>query len=565
VYKAWIIPADRYIANSGDPNAIPTPLKVKGKQVGFQPDPGFGPPRDQVKTDNFKVKEFFPPEITVRKFHDINGDGIWDPGEPEIGVNQCVDPDGEIVSCAVGGGWPIDITEPTTVTNRYHTPVLIVAEPPGAWRVCEVLLPGWAQSASYLDGGPVKPPVRCVDVNVAGTSGESHEVIFGDFMPGAKHGQKFIDLNGNGQRDAGEGCPTDPHDVNYPGCVDVTVRLDGKDNLGNEVHLTTTTCGGSVPCPQGKPNGSYWFTGLWPGTYKVTVVEPEGFECSFPSSCHYDFTLVSGQVEEGNDFGDFSRAEIHGLKFHDLDGDGERREPGEPGIPDVAIHLDGTDGVGNPVHLITHTCSGTLVPDCMGEETGSYWFTGLRPGTYAISEEPPMGLSCSFPDPCRYTITLVSDQVASGFDFGNMGPCNGLTPGYWKNWRNHYSEGQMLILLAGTIAPTIAEADAIFAHWDASPGDELSILRAMLLANQLTINLTQHPQLPNPSEGSLLRMCEVPGVAENLGEIIDLALAIHNADGVGFSREEILMVASMLDAFANLRTDWGLCSLATPY
>jgi len=54
-------------------------------------------------------------------------------------------------------------------------------------------------------------------------------------------------------------------------------------------------------------------------------------------------------------------------------------------------------------------------------------------------------------------------------------------------------------------------------------------------------------------------------VAENLGEIIDLGLAIHNADGRGFSREEILMVASMLDAFANLRTDWGLCSLATPY
>ena len=552
VYKAWIIPAERYTANGGDPNAIPSVLKVKGKQVGFQRDLGFGPPRDQIKTDNFKVKEFFPPEIKVRKFHDVDGNGIWDRGEPEIGVDQCVDRDGNIISCP--GGWPIEITDPTGVTNgTYYTPVLVVAEPPGNWQVCEILLPGWEQSAAYRDGIR-QDALRCVDVPVAGTSGERHEVVFGDFMPPEKHGQKFIDLNGNGQRDAGEDCPTDPSDVNYPGCVDVTVKLDGTDNMGNPVHLTTKTCGGSVLCPPGEPNGSYWFTGLWPGTYTVAPVEPSGFECSFPSPCEYGlFNLDSGDVDRGNDFGDLSRAEVHGLKFHDLDGDGEPREPGEQGIPDVTMNLDGTDGREREVHQTTKTCGG-VVPCPPGKPTGSYWFIDLWPGTYIVSEEPPTGFGCSFPDPCSYRVELESDEVACGLDFGNAGPCNGLTPGYWKNWDNHYSGSQFEDLLAGTIASTIGEANDIFAHWDASPGDELSILRAMLLANQLTINLTQHPELPNPSEGSLFRTCMAPGVAKDLGEVIELALAIHNANGVGYSRQEILMVAAVLDAFANLRT-----------
>ena len=559
VYKAWIIPADRYVANGGNPEAIPgdpksglRALKVKGQQVGFQRDPGFGPPRDQVKTDNFKVKEFFPPEITVRKFHDIDGDGIWDPSEPEIGVDACVDGDGDIVSCDTGGGWPVAITEPITdgpVTNNFFTPVSIVAEPPGTWVVEEgTFSPKWAQSVAILDGVPLGV-ANPVNVSVAGTSGETHEVIFGNFMPGAKHGQKFIDLNGNGQRDAGEGC--DPNDiVNYPGCHNVTVQLDGHDGAGNPVHLTEYT----------DEDGEYSFTGLNPGSYTVTVVEPEGFECSYPSACQYDFDIESGDVEVGNDFGDFSRAEIYGLKFHDLDGDGEPREPSEPPIADITIHLDGTDGMGNSVNLTTYTCGGTLQPDCGDEEEGSYWFIDLWPGDYTVTEDPPVGLICTFPDPYSYTVELESDEVVRELDFGNAGPCNGLTPGYWKNWRNHYKPGQINTLLEGTIASTWKEADDIFDHWAARPGDELSILKAMTLANQLTINLTQNPGFPNPSEGSLFGFCTLPDDdGENLAEILETALnyiaRLTDGDpGNDPTRDEILSVAYILDRFANLRT-----------
>ncbi|MDI6857273.1 MAG: hypothetical protein QME71_03040 [Dehalococcoidia bacterium] len=64
-YKAWLVPTLAYVSRGGDPDATPSPLEDNGQQIGYVPDPGFGPPRDQIKTDNFKVKGgIVPPEPT---------------------------------------------------------------------------------------------------------------------------------------------------------------------------------------------------------------------------------------------------------------------------------------------------------------------------------------------------------------------------------------------------------------------------------------------------------------------------------------------------------------------
>lgn len=81
----------------------------------------------------------------------------------------------------------------------------------------------------------------------------------------------------------------------------------------------------------------------------------------------------------------------------------------------------------------------------------------------------------------------------------------------------------------------------------------------MTLANQLTINLTQNPGLANPSEGSLFGFCTLPDDGANLEEILEMALDYidrledGNSDNDP-SRDEILRVVRILDAFANLRT-----------
>ena len=189
VYKAWIIPLGSY---DGDLEDLPTDhevcLKRNGSRanncngnktvIGFEADPGFGPPRGDVKTDNFKVDDFDPPMLHVLKFNDLNGNGQWDKGEPEIGVDQCI-LNTEIVDCSTGGGWVVSITEPTGVTNGHFTPVWIISEPAGAWQVCDDVLAGWNQTATIVDGQ--KTTVQsCVTIQVAGDSGESHEVIFGN-------------------------------------------------------------------------------------------------------------------------------------------------------------------------------------------------------------------------------------------------------------------------------------------------------------------------------------------------------------------------------------------------
>ena len=636
VYKAWIIPLERYLANGGNLEQIPVQrglVKKKGVTLGFKPDPGFGPPRDQSKTDNFKVKEVIPPaELRVRKFHDLNANGVWDVGEPEIGIDKLVD----------GGGWPISITDPLFVTNNYYTPVLVTAEPAGNYVVQEVVLSGWYQSAAYRDGvylGITNP----VTVTVTGAASEQHEVVFGNYMPAEICGKKFEDINGNGA-----------HDTNEPGVLNVHITLSGTDGFGNSVFRETWT----------DNSGAFCFIDLNPGTYTVTETVPDGWVASTITSV--EVTLISGdEMQLGYVFGNFRPAELCGKKFEDLDGDGAY-DAGEPGVAGVHITLSGTDGKGNLVSLETWTdgsgvfCfmelnpgtytvtetvpdgwvastvtsvqvtlkSGDVVElgyvfgnfrsvdiyahkffdfnedgdqdeyeqdlagiricltqdgvpvteDAFGnpidscqftDEDGMVYWRNLRPGIYTISEDLAGSLIVGLYPTTDTTVTveIISGQEPVTVEFGNVGPCNGLTPGYWKNWRNHYTPAQFALLLEGTIADVgddaanIAAADAIFEHWDASDPSDLTILKAFVLANQLTINLTQNPGLPNPSNGSLFYACLLTG-RENLGTLgdalsnaLDIISRVEDANPYNDPSDAyILYIKDILDAFANQRT-----------
>jgi large repetitive protein len=58
--------------------------------------------------------------------------------------------------------------------------------------------------------------------------------------------------------------------------------------------------------------------------------------------------------------------------------DGIFTDPGDGPIPNVVLHLEGTDDLGQAVSLTTTT-----------DATGAYSFTGLRAGTYMLWEEQP--------------------------------------------------------------------------------------------------------------------------------------------------------------------------------
>jgi uncharacterized repeat protein (TIGR01451 family) len=309
VYKAWIIPLERYIANAPYKGrfSVNHPLNVeptdnpqnsgKGRDrvmIGYDRDSGFGPPRDQAKTDNFKVKEESTGVITVQKFHDLNADGIWDSGEPAIG------PDGSLFQCiselgtlgvlhtaeepceSTAGGWPVDVSETLpVVSNDYWTPVTIDSLAADTYTITEAGFAEWIVSAAYVDGDN-QGATDSVSVTVSGLPNDNHSVVFGNFMLGSIWGVKYEDRDGDGVRDTGE-----------PGIGGVTIELEDSDGI----ILSTIT----------SADGTFHFEDLMPGSYTLRELLTGQWFASTPAS--RDIVVLSGAMDDYA-FGNYLPADV---------------------------------------------------------------------------------------------------------------------------------------------------------------------------------------------------------------------------------------------------------------
>ncbi|MGD2071746.1 MAG: hypothetical protein PVI57_23980 [Gemmatimonadota bacterium] len=128
--------------------------------------------------------------------------------------------------------------------------------------------------------------------------------------------------------------------------------------------------------------------------------------------------------------------------------------------------------------------------------------------------------------------------------------CVGLTPGYWKNWKNHYAMEEFASLLAETNFSdlTVEEATAVLKKGGKDPLDKLM---KFMLANELTLALTE-TELPNPDGAALSAGCVDPEGDMELGAALEAAWAIVLADGEGYSKHDILMYKDILDRIANM-------------
>lgn len=263
VYKAWAEKFGSYQAKGGNFSLVPVAIKGVGAKdcpnFCAERDPGFGPANTDTKTDNFKVKlpgkPPIPPEITVKKFHDKNANGVFDNSDEWV------------------TGWLVDVTDPTNVTNPVWTPATIIAEPPGDWFFDEENPAGAQQTASIVDNVNTTPfPTDPVKVTVAGTSGETHEVVFGNVGLGEVKACKIYDRNGNGVVDEGE-----PYIAGW------------------KMELTGTVANGTTYGPVDQftgENGCTTFGGLLPGSYTLTEIMPAG-NWFASGSTSFDFTIVS--------------------------------------------------------------------------------------------------------------------------------------------------------------------------------------------------------------------------------------------------------------------------------
>ncbi len=307
------------------------------------------------------------------KFHDLNADGNWDAGEPPL-EGWVIHLDG-----TTGAGAPLSRTTTTSINGYWQ----FADVPPGSYVLSEDTS-GWEQS--YPGGSGV--------YDVTFTSGEFFEVgwLFGNWTPAAKEGVKFEDLNANGVRDAGE-----------PGLSGWVVYVDYDDDgeFDNDEPFGLTDA-----------LGAYEITGVAPGSYTVREVMQVGADWtqSMPGAPDFGYaeTFDSSDRFVDNDFGNWAPAEIHGVKYHDLDADGVR-DAGEPGLEGwrIFVDVDGDDAYD------------AGEPTAMTNSDGAYHIYDIVPGTYEVREVLPASWTQS---QGTYEVTFESRGVyglQGGYDFGN--------------------------------------------------------------------------------------------------------------------------------------------------
>src|SRR5262249_43770716 len=189
---------------------------------------------------------------------------------------------------------------------------------------------------------------------------------FGELKASSLSGFVYVDTNNNGIKDAGEA-----------GIANVQVTLNGVTDSGPVSQNVMTDAA-----------GAYQFNNLTPGTYSLNESQPAGYldgkDAVGPqggNAANDNFSnlaLLSGTNGVNNNFGELTPAGLSGFVFEDTNKNGVR-DPGEPGIANVAIVLSGTDDPGG-VSKTTPT-----------DSAGHYTFDNLRPGTYALNETQPAG------------------------------------------------------------------------------------------------------------------------------------------------------------------------------
>ncbi len=181
----------------------------------------------------------------------------------------------------------------------------------------------------------------------------------------------FLDRNGNGVQDTGEG-----------GISCVTVQL--LSSSGTVLATTVTDAG-----------GRYSFGNLNAGVYSVKFVTPSGYtlsgqdlggddgkdsDASTATGITRQVTLAAGQTDLTLDAGMFQKACIGNRVFHDGNANGIQ-DSGECGISCVTVQLLST--------------SGAVLATTTTDWNGYYNFGGLNPGVYAVKFFTPNGYAFS--------------------------------------------------------------------------------------------------------------------------------------------------------------------------
>ncbi|HVK08615.1 MAG TPA: SdrD B-like domain-containing protein, partial [Gemmataceae bacterium] len=378
---------------------------------------------DIVLAEDEEATDYFFAEIpkvgtggTV--FQDTNGNGQLDTGEPGI-PNVTV----TLTGTSVVTGEEIN---PVTVTTNASGMYSFTNLDPGTYTITQT------QPSGFTDGeeqnGTPEATVgddefADIDLTSVATSGGFNfaETTGSTGGTGAIGGFVYTDTDNDGAKDTGE-----------TGIVGVTITLTGTDDQSQPVSRTTTT----------EADGSFTFANLRAGTYTLTEAQPAGATDGQETAgtaggsvatndAISGIVLAAGDIATGYLFGETTTAtggtaSIAGTVFADADNDGVK-DTGENGIQGVTVTLTGTDDQSQPVSRTATTGA-----------DGTYSFTGLRAGTYALAQTQPTGFTdgtdtagtaggtLTAPDSIT-GITLDAAEAATGYLFADVATSTGGT------------------------------------------------------------------------------------------------------------------------------------------
>ena len=310
------------------------------------------------------------PSIVGYVYRDDNDDGLYQPNlptfcnSPELGISGVglqltgVDVYNRNVSLSANSFTPVFPVINRCFDGIYYWGGLVT----GTYAIREF------QPDGYLDGRET--------VGTGGGLTTTNDIISrivftpGAVITGYNFGEQrniiagfvYLDGNGNGMMDSSEGGLDTP----------AALVLSGLNNLGQSVLMTVTT------------TGPYQFTGLRPGTYTVTEIQPAGYAdgqeqlgigaggALGANDQFVNLVLAPGAYATGYNFGELINASVGGrvaYLWYASQGASEG-----VGIVSETIRLNGAPLAGGSVVLTAST-----------DASGYYRFLGLAPGTYTVT------------------------------------------------------------------------------------------------------------------------------------------------------------------------------------
>ena len=280
-----------------------------------------------------------PGTVFGHLYIDVNGNGAQDSGEPDLAnvdvIVTDVNGNPQVVGTDANGDWTATVPPGATTANVDENDPQYPA--------------GYTQTEGDDPTGVTAVSGNNVD---AGNDGY--------FLPGSITGSVFADTDNDN---------------------------DGNISLGGVSLILLDSVGATVDTTTTASDGSYSFSNLPPGTYRVVETQPSGYlsvtdkDGGNPDEIE-GIVVAAGAANTGNDFIEEQAGNIGDYVWMDLDKDGVQNDGAASGVNGVTVGL--LDGSG----VVVAT---TVTADDGSGNPGFYHFGNLVPGTYSVRFTLPDG------------------------------------------------------------------------------------------------------------------------------------------------------------------------------